>query len=96
MIYVAEEATDQVAIFDTASGKVTKSIKVADAPSGLALSADGARLYVTCAGPVSTVCVVDTASRKVWTGSRRLSSAVSGAQSRRPHALRLQPLLTTT
>ena len=64
-LFVAEEATDQVAIFDTGSGKITKTIKVANAPSGLALSADGARLYVTCAGPVSTVCIVDTASRKV-------------------------------
>ena len=34
-------------------------------PTGLALSPDGARLYVTCAAPQSSVRVLDTGSGKV-------------------------------
>ena len=64
-LFIAMEAANQVAILDPGSGKITKSIKVAEAPSGLALSTDGARLYVTCAGSASTVCIVDTASLRV-------------------------------
>lgn len=64
-LFIAHEAANQVAIFDTGSGKITKTIKVADAPSGLALAADDKTLYVTCAAPESTICVVDTAKRSV-------------------------------
>ena len=35
-----------------------------DSPSGLALSADGQHLYVTCAAPESKVCIVDLAKHK--------------------------------
>jgi YVTN family beta-propeller protein len=34
-------------------------------PSGLALSADGRRLYVTCASPESKVCIVDLTQHKI-------------------------------
>ena len=63
--YVAYEATAEVIVFDTATRKISARIPVAAAPSGLALSADGARLFVTCAAPVSTVCIVDTGKGQV-------------------------------
>ena len=62
---MACEATAEVLLFDSASRKVTSRIPVAPSPSGLALSADDTRLYVTCAGPVSIVCIVDTAKGQV-------------------------------
>ena len=65
MLYIACEATGEVLEFNPASKKVTARIVVSPSPSGLALSADGARLYVTCAAPVSSVCIVDTLKRKV-------------------------------
>ncbi len=60
-LYVACEATAEVLVFDTATKKIAARIPVAPSPSGLALSPDDARLYVTCAGRASTVCIVDTA-----------------------------------
>ena len=53
-----------MAVFDLASGAVTKRITVPHTPSGLALSSDGTRLYVTCAAPQSSVRVLDTALGK--------------------------------
>jgi len=64
-LYVAFEATGEVLVLDAVTKKIAARIPVSRSPSGLALSADGARLYVTCAGPESTVCVVDTTKRKV-------------------------------
>ena len=64
-IYVACEATAEVLVFDTAARKVVARVAVSNSPSGLVLSTDATRLYVTCAAPVSTVCVVDTATGKV-------------------------------
>jgi len=63
-LYIACASANEVAVFDVASGAVTKHIAVPHTPSGLALSLDGARLYVTCAAPQSTVRVLDTASGK--------------------------------
>lgn len=64
-VHVACEATAEVLTFDTDSQKVTARIAVDSAPSGLALSADDSRLYVTCAGPTSTLCIVDTRTHRV-------------------------------
>ncbi|MBI5388012.1 MAG: c-type cytochrome [Verrucomicrobia bacterium] len=64
-IFVACLTGHRVAVFDVAGGKITRTIAMPDRPTGLALSADGARLYVTCASPASQVCVIDTASGKI-------------------------------
>lgn len=64
-LFVACATADRVAVFDIASGKVSRTVSVPDKPTGLALSGDGSRLYVTCAAPVSQVCVVDAASGKI-------------------------------
>ena len=64
-LYVACATAGQVAVFDTGTHEIARTIAVPDSPLGLALSRDGATLYVTCAAPESTVCVVDTAGGKV-------------------------------
>ena len=64
-LYVAELDARQIAVVDPAAGKVVKTIAMPAEPTGLALSPDGATLYVTCAAPKSTVCVVDLAGGKI-------------------------------
>ncbi len=66
-LYIAGATAGKVLVFDTASRKVTGSVAVPAAPSGLALSPDGAQLFVTCASPNSQVCIIDTAAGKVTT-----------------------------
>ncbi len=65
VLYVAEATAGQVAVFDIASGKVSKAISVADNPVGLAISADGSRLYVTSAVAAGKVQVIDVRSGRV-------------------------------
>lgn len=63
-ILVACATANRVAVFDVATQKVIANIPVKGSPSGLALSADGARLYVTCAAPQGSVAIIDLAKRK--------------------------------
>ena len=65
VLYVAEATAGQVAVFDIASGKVTKVISVAENPVGLVISADGSRLYVTSAVAAGKVQVIDIRSGRV-------------------------------
>lgn len=65
MLYIACATGDRVLVFDLATRAVTKSIATPAAPSGLALSADGKTLFVTCAAPESQVCVVDAVQGRV-------------------------------
>jgi YVTN family beta-propeller protein len=65
VLYVAEATASQVAVFDIASDKVTKTISVADNPVGLAISVDGSKLYVTSAVPAGKVQVIDVRSGRV-------------------------------
>lgn len=64
-LYVAEATANQVAVFDTARGTVTDTVGLGDSPSGLALSLDGARLYVTVASPEGRVHVVNTGTGRM-------------------------------
>jgi len=57
-LYVAEFTAKQVAVFDIAESKVTKVFSLPDHPSGLVLSPDGTRLYVTSAEPEGRIHVV--------------------------------------
>ncbi len=50
-------------VIDTASNSVTQTIKVGNRPWNMALTADGAKLYVAN-GRSNTVSVIDTAARK--------------------------------
>lgn len=64
-LYVACATAGQVAVLDTATRRIIRTVAVPDSPQGLALAPDGRTLYVTCAAPESTVCVVDTAAGRV-------------------------------
>jgi YVTN family beta-propeller protein len=64
-LYFACATGNRVLVFDIASRKVTRSLPVAPSPTGLCLSADGQKLFVTCAAPASRVYVVDTVDGQV-------------------------------
>ncbi|HPD48306.1 MAG TPA: hypothetical protein P5279_16590 [Anaerohalosphaeraceae bacterium] len=65
VLYIAEATAGQVAVFEPAKGKVIRTIKVSESPTGLALSPDGKTLYVTSAVVAGKVDVVDLAKGKV-------------------------------
>ena len=64
-VYVACSSTGLIKTVDIAGGKVIATISILPQTSGLALSADGNRLFVTCAAAESKVCVVDLLRGKV-------------------------------
>ncbi|MGO9114686.1 MAG: beta-propeller fold lactonase family protein [Thermoguttaceae bacterium] len=64
-LYIALADARQLALFDVAGGKVARTIALPAEPTALVLSADGSRLYVTCAAVKSTVAVIDTAAGKI-------------------------------
>lgn len=64
-LFIACAETSQVMEFDLFAGKIVGTIDLPDAPSGLALSRNGAHLYVTCAAAASTVVVIDPSRWKV-------------------------------
>ena len=64
-IYITEATAKQIAVFDTKTAKVTATISVPSEPTGLALTGDGATLYVTCGGQKGCVCVIDTSNAKL-------------------------------
>ena len=64
-LYIALTDARQLALFDVAGGKVAQTIALPAEPTALALSSDGARLYVTCGAVKSTVAVIDTATSKI-------------------------------
>ncbi len=64
-LYIAEAAAKQVAVFDIAAGKVTRTYSLPGKPSGVALAADRSRLYVTCALTKGRVQVVNLRTGRV-------------------------------
>jgi DNA-binding beta-propeller fold protein YncE len=64
-LYVACATANEVAFFDTAARKITRTLALPASPLGLVLAPDGRTLYVTCAAPESSVCEVDTAEGKL-------------------------------
>ena len=64
-LYIALADARQLAVFDVAREKSRRHIPLPAEPTGLALSPDGGRLYVTCAAPKSTVAVIDTAAGRI-------------------------------
>ena len=65
LLYIAQGSAKQVAVFNTNIAKVIDTIDVPAEPTGLALSANGAQLYVTCAGPEGPLCVVETKTNRI-------------------------------
>jgi YVTN family beta-propeller protein len=63
-LFVLETDAKRIAVVGL-DGQAIGSIPMPAEPTGMALSGDGTKLYVTCAAPKSTVCIVDTASRAV-------------------------------
>ncbi len=83
-IYIGEQTAKQVDIFTVATNTVTKSIKVPNEPTGIAVSAEGDKMYVTCSSerwPSGTVCVINTASgtidKKISVGHMARSPVLS-------------------
>ncbi len=64
-LYIAQATAKRVEVFDIAAGKVIKSYSLPAEPSGLALSADKSRLYVTCAAPKGQVKVINLQNGKI-------------------------------
>ncbi len=65
MVYVAEATAGQVACFDTASGKVTRTINLTGLLSGVVLDAKTSTLYVTQWTPDGIVHVVNAKTGRV-------------------------------
>lgn len=64
-LFIASATSGRILLLDTASRKVQRTLPVPAAPSGLALSPDGSRLLVTCAGPESTLEIIEWQTGKV-------------------------------
>ena len=64
-LFIAGATATRVLVWDAAARRVRATIPVPASPSGLVLSADGARLYVTCAAPESRIAIVDAAAATV-------------------------------
>ena len=64
-LYVAQFTGKSVAVFDIAAEKITKTISLPCSPTGLAISADGSRLYATGSSPNGKVYVIDVKKAKV-------------------------------
>ena len=64
-LYIAQATAKRVDVFDIAAGKVIKSYSLKAEPSGLALSADKSRLYVTYARPKGRVKVINLKNGKI-------------------------------
>lgn len=66
-LYIAEMTAGKVAVFNTATETVTQEIvlPVPNQASGMTVSADGTKLYVTAADPAGKVYVIDTATNGI-------------------------------
>ncbi len=64
-LFVVAADASQILVVDVAGGNVAKAIACPAEPTGLAVAADGAKLYVTCAGVKGTVCIVDVPSGQI-------------------------------
>lgn len=64
-LFVANADAKQIAVVDAANGKVLQAVPLPAEPTGVVLSPDGKRVYVTCAAPRSTVCWIEADSGRV-------------------------------
>ncbi|MDR3410023.1 MAG: cytochrome D1 domain-containing protein, partial [Formivibrio sp.] len=63
-MFIACASASQVLCLDEASGKIS-SITLPLPPSGLSLSSDESKLFVTCAGPQSKISIVDLKKQRI-------------------------------
>ncbi len=64
-IYIAQSTANRIDVFDVAGEKIVKSIDIGQPVSGLTLSNDESKLYVTCAETHGYLRVVDIKSGKI-------------------------------
>jgi YVTN family beta-propeller protein len=64
-LFVACASANRVLRLDLQTKAVIQTIKLPASPSGVALSEEGSKLFVTCAAPESWVCVVNVAQGKI-------------------------------
>lgn len=67
-LYVAEQTSKTIAVVNIETKSVVKRIQLPNEPSGIAVSKDGSKLYVTITSerwPEGYVCVVDESSGKI-------------------------------
>ena len=64
-LYVMQYDAGRIDAVDVQAGKVVRSIACPAAPTGLAVSADGTKLFITCEGPAGVVCVADAAAGQI-------------------------------
>lgn len=80
-LWIASPTSGQVLLLDIASRKIQRSLAVPGAPSGLALSPDGNRVAVTCAGPENSLEIVEcrngTSVRSVVVGAGAMAPVYS-------------------
>lgn len=64
-LFVSCATGNRVLAVDAASGKVTRTITLPASPTGLALTSDGQRLWVTCGGHEGLVLAIDISRGRV-------------------------------
>jgi DNA-binding beta-propeller fold protein YncE len=64
-LFIACANARHVLYWDVAGRKTIHTVSLSQPPTGLALSRDTTRLYVTCAAPESQVCVIDVVRHKI-------------------------------
>ncbi|WCJ60274.1 c-type cytochrome [Fontisphaera persica] len=64
-LYVAAHTANKLLVYDVVRKEVTRRVTLPAPPTGLALSRDGAELYITCAAPAGTLVVMATSSGKI-------------------------------
>jgi DNA-binding beta-propeller fold protein YncE len=66
-VYVSNESTDTLDVFDRETGKLVKQIELSARPSNIAVSKDGARIFVAIRRDPGAVDVIDAATLgKLW------------------------------
>jgi YVTN family beta-propeller protein len=79
-LYITEATARQLAVFDVRKNRVIRAIPLPGEPTGVAVSADGAGVYVTCDGDPGTVQIVNGA------GLQPLKALAAGSGARSPVA----------
>jgi YVTN family beta-propeller protein len=83
-LYVAEQTAKRIAVIDLTTKSVTSEILLPNEPTGLAISADGSKLYATCSSqrwPAGLLCEIATSAgnilRKIPAGHSARSPVLS-------------------
>jgi YVTN family beta-propeller protein len=79
-LYITEATARQLAVFDLRKNRVIRTIPLPGEPTGVAVSADGAGVYVTCDGNPGTVQILNAA------GTQPLNAIAAGPGARSPVA----------